>query len=152
MEKKISLPEWIEKNCKGLSKQASLKKCSSGTGRTVDTCRRAWNTLHTNKKSTDVFKGLNGFAELHDIDARQRRRDIHCTELIKKFIEGPLKERGWYYDSEAARVCGITSVDWARHRDSYSDLQVLVSTEKGKRLTWVHPSLVDQARQIAERS
>lgn len=155
MEKKIvSLPEWIKKNCKGLSKQEALNKCSSMTGRTKDTCRRAWNKIHPSKKVARIvsFQGISGFAELHDIDSRQRRRDDHAAELIKKFIDGPLKQRGWFYDSEAAKASGLTPMDWSRHRDAYSQLHVMVNTEKGKRMTWVYPTLVDQARQIAERS
>lgn len=154
-ELKVPLSEWMQKNCKGLSKQEALKKSSSMTGRALCTCRRAWNKIHSKRSPKVVatsFKGLLGFAELHDIDSRQRRRDEHSAELIKKFIDGPLKQHGWFYDSEAARVCGLTSTDWARHRDSYSELQVMVNTEKGKKMTWVHPTLVDQARQIAERS
>ena len=149
--------DWILKNCRGLSKSEAIKKCSSITGIHIDTSRRAWNKIHMNKKpspkgSAGSFKGIKGFAELHDIDTRQKRRDEHCSTMIKKFIDGPLKEQGWYYDSEASRVSGLTTSDWARHRDSYSELQVMVNTDKGKRMTWVHPTLVDEARQIADRS
>jgi len=161
MVKKKNSLEWLKENGENLSKMDAIKKCSIATGITVGSCMRSWNKLYKKgkkrvkaklKMAPKGFKGLTGFAKLHDIDSRQKRRDEHSSLLIKNFIDGPLKDQGWYYDSEASRVAGLTSVDWSRHRDSYSDLQVIVNTDKGKRMTWVHPTLVNEARKIAERS
>ena len=73
--------------------------------------------------------------------------------MIEKFIAGPLKSRGWYYDQDAARAAGVGSQDWARFRDDYSRLIVSVRVDAGSRnekLCWCHPDCVEDMRAIAE--
>lgn len=99
------------------------------------------------------FAGLEGFAALHAPESRQRRHDAAIKAQIEKFIAGPLKRRGWYYDQEAAREAGVGSQDWARNRDAYTHLIVSVRADAGSRnekLCWCHPDCVEAMRAIAE--
>lgn len=98
----------------------------------------------------DDFAGVKGFAALHSPEARQRRRDDATAAAIAAFIAGPLKQRGWYYDMEAARVAGVGSQDWARFRDQYSHLHVVVRGDGRDKLCWCHPDTVEDMRAIAE--
>jgi len=109
---------------------------------------RSVSTLHVQE---DNEAGLEGFRELFDVESKQRRRDARVQEQIEKFVKGPLKKRGWYYDQEAARVAGVPPTDWARHRDQWAHLHVTVRTESGTRkIVWCDPEQVEQYREVAE--
>ena len=104
-------------------------------------------------KPRDEFAGVDGFAALHAPAARQRRRDEATKAAVEAFIAGPLKRRGWYYDQDAARVAGVGSQDWARFRDAYSHLHVMVRTDgasRGEKICWCHPDCVEEMRAVAE--
>lgn len=104
-------------------------------------------------KRRDEFAGVDGFAALHAPAARQRRRDEATKAAVEAFIAGPLKQRGWYYDQDAARVAGVGSQDWARFRDAYSHLHVMVRTDgasRGEKICWCHPDCVEEMRAVAE--
>jgi len=103
----------------------------------------------------DEYAGVQGFRQLHDMEERLKRRDEHIHGLIQIFVNGALKKRGWYYDSDIARIIGITSAELIRHRGNWIHLQVearIDDTKGTRKLAWCHPDIVDICREIAERS
>lgn len=163
MKKGKTVREWIQENRgKHETRAECIKACAAQCKVNVSTARRAMikqeqkggATPKPKKPADDGSAGIEGFKELHDADRRQERRDEHVKAQIQKFISGPLKKRGWYYDQEAARVAGVNTTDWSRHRDSYSRLHVMVRTDtsKDRKLVWCDPDKVEEYRDIAERS
>jgi hypothetical protein len=96
-------------------------------------------------------KGLEGWRELHDPDIQLAKRDEATSRKLEKFIAGRLKSQGWFYVNDVAREAGISKEDWQRHRETLAHLMVEVKHNGSRKTTICHPSLVDEAREIAAR-